>query len=247
MVQKFALISDIHGNVWALENVIKDIIDRGIENLINLGDILYGPFDPQRTTELLKDFCMLSIQGNQDRLIYENIDTPSENPTLEYVLKHLSEDQIRWLETLPKTRVVAGELFLCHGTPLNDESYLLEDISQGTPRLKTNSELNHLLESIEQLVVVCGHSHIQGTVQLPNGKLIVNPGSVGLPAYTDDLPIFHKMESRCPHASYSILSSSDAGWKVEQIKIPYDWEKAAEEASKNHREDWAKWIKTGKD
>jgi len=246
MVQKFALLSDIHGNAWALENVMKDIIDRGIEDLINLGDIFYGPLDPHGTSKLLRDFRMLTIQGNQDRLIHENINTPSENPTLEYVLKHLPEDQSLWLQTLPKTRVVAGELFLCHGTPLKDDSYLLEDISQGTPRLKTKSELNHLLEGIEQSVVVCGHSHIQGTVQLPNGKLIVNPGSVGLPAYTDDLPIFHKMESGCPHASYSILSNSDAGWKIEHIKIPYDWEKAAEEASKNRREDWAKWIRTGK-
>jgi len=247
VIQKFALLADIHGNVWALESVIKDITGRGIKNLINLGDIFYGPLDPQGTAGLLKDFSMLTVQGNQDRSIYENIETSSENPTLAHVLKQLSDEQIRWLETLPKTRVAAGEIFLCHGTPSNDESYLLEDISLGTPRLKPDAELNHLLENIQQPIIVCGHSHIQGTVQLPNGKLIVNPGSVGLPAYSDDLPIFHRMESGSPHASYSILSGSDTGWTIEHIKIPYDWEKAAQEAHKNHRDDWAKWIRTGRD
>lgn len=56
------------------------------------------------------------------------------------------------------------------------------------------------LQNIEQKIIVCGHTHIPRVVYLANGKIIINPGSVGLPAYKDELPVMHKMESGTPHA-----------------------------------------------
>jgi len=55
-------------------------------------------------------------------------------------------------------------------------------------------------------VILCGHTHIQRSVSLPTGQTVVNPGSVGLPAYEDDSPTYHKMESGSPHARYAIVS-----------------------------------------
>ena len=166
--------------------------------------------------------------------------------TVEYTRRHLAGEHIEWLKTLPKTQIVADEIFLCHGTPFDDEMYLLEDISQGSPQLKTNVQLRKLLKDIQQPIILCGHSHIQRTVYMPDGRLIVNPGSVGLPAYSDDYPVFHKMETGSPHASYAILSRDKTNWRVEHLKIPYDWEKAAQIASENQRADWAKWLRMGR-
>ena len=83
-------------------------------------------------------------------------------------------------------------------------------------------------------------------VSLAGGPLIVNPGSVGLPAYTDDLPCSHAMEAGSPHARYALLTKTVAGWHVELMQAPYDHERAARLALENGRPDWAQWLRTGR-
>jgi diadenosine tetraphosphatase ApaH/serine/threonine PP2A family protein phosphatase len=95
-------------------------------------------------------------------------------------------------------------------------------------------------------VVLCGHSHIPRILQLPAGPLVINPGSVGLPAYSDDLPVAHKMETGSPHARYAMVSKSAAGWTVEQIVVPYDWNKAAQKARRLGQDEWGAWLETGR-
>jgi hypothetical protein len=75
--------------------------------------------------------------------------------------------------------------------------------------------------------------------------LIVNPGSVGLPAYEDDLPEYHVVETGSHHARYSILEYTDGCWQVEMIAVPYEYHKAAEQARKNGRLDWDIGLRTG--
>ena len=87
--------------------------------------------------------------------------------------------------------------------------------------------------------------HLPNIIKL-NDKLLVNPGSVGLPAYSDDFPGKHYVENGSPHAKYCVVSRSSLGWTVEQISIPYDFTSAADTAKQNGREDWAYWIKTGR-
>jgi len=246
MTQTYAILSDIHGNSWALEAVLENIYKKGIETIINLGDILYGPLDPEGTARILKDYKAIAVRGNQDRLIYENRDDVAENKTLQYVKEQLSEEQVQWLTELPITENISDEIFCCHGTPANDEAYFIENVSQGTPRLKSNSELQNLTKNIHQPLILCGHSHLPSSVYLANGITVVNPGSVGLPAYSDDFPIAHKMETGSPFASYAILSKHKTRWHILFVKIPYDWESAAQAASKNRREDWAYWIRNGR-
>jgi len=79
-----------------------------------------------------------------------------------------------------------------------------------------------------------------------SGQLIANPGSIGLPAYTDDEPVVHSMESYCPHASYAILEKSSVGWTIQHIKVPYEFQCASEESKKRQREDWAHFLRTGR-
>lgn len=241
---KIAVISDIHGNLWALDAVLADIEKRETKSIVNLGDSLYGPFDPAATADRLIDLSIPSILGNQDRVSLSP--PPASSHTLEYVNQSLSPRHFDWLKSLPVTDVMYNQIFLCHGTPDSDEVYLTEDMSKAGARLRDPEHIMADLVGVEQEIVLCGHSHIPRTVYLPNGKLVVNPGSIGLPAYWDDVPRPHIMESGCPHAKYAILARDSGAWLVEHLIVPYDWQIAAKTAEENNRSDWAKWIASGR-
>lgn len=242
---RLAVISDIHSNNLALEAVLSDCKSRGVDDVINLGDSLYGPMEPLRTYELLQENNILSISGNQDRFIKENWNCVSEFKTLEFVKSKLKNDAFEWLNKLSFDILYKDQIYCCHATPNNDSVYLLENLQNDYVGIKTAHQLDELLEGIEQGIVVCGHSHLPRIVKTAN-KLIVNPGSVGLPAYDDELPIPHKMENYNPMAKYSVLTMGDGQFTVDQLAVNYDFEKSAHTAEINGREDWAKWIRTGR-
>jgi hypothetical protein len=89
------------------------------------------------------------------------------------------------------------------------------------------------------------HAEVRDDV-FSGGQLVVNPGSVGLPAYADNTPVRHKMESGSPHARYAVLTNTTTGWRVELVAVPYDWEKAADRARVNGRNDWAARLESGR-
>jgi len=81
---------------------------------------------------------------------------------------------------------------------------------------------------------------------LSSGQLIVNPGSVGLQAYTDEEPVHHSMENFTHHASYSIIEKVSSQWVVQNIKVPYDYQRAVNECKRRHRNDWVHFLSTGR-
>lgn len=243
---RIAVLSDIHGNRWALEAVLSDIERRGVRETVNLGDCLYGPLDPAGTARLLVALDLPTVRGNQDRVIVEPRRGPEEPPTLAFVRENLGEEHLRWLESLESTAVVGEVLFLCHGSPRRDDEYLLLEVVERGVRLRKPEGLLDRTSGVELPVLLCGHDHVPRTVYLADGRLVVDPGSVGLPAYADDLPHAHAMETGTPHARYSIVGWSESGWWVEDIAVPYDWETAAAVAGENGRPDWAEWLRTGR-
>jgi len=242
---RIAIVSDIHGNSLAFKEVLFDIKSKGIKTIINLGDSLYGPMDPKGTYELLIENEVISILGNQDRFILENLDLKSDFITMEYVKTQINDDAVEWLKKLPFSLVFDEEIYCCHASPQSDSSYLLECLKPDHVALKDNHEIENLLLEIKQRIIVCGHSHIPRIVETDN-KTVINPGSVGLQAYDDELPIPHKMENHSTHAKYSVLNYNDNALNINHISVSYDYEKAAEMALENNRPDWAKWIKTGR-
>jgi hypothetical protein len=76
--------------------------------------------------------------------------------------------------------------------------------------------------------------------------VIVNPGSVGMPAYRDVTPLPHAMEAGSPHARYALLTRNGAGWTAELRAVAYDWEAAARQAEANGRSDAAHAARTGR-
>jgi predicted phosphodiesterase len=244
---KFGVLSDIHGNVWALEAVLEDTRRRGVEKFVNLGDILYGPLKPKETFQLLQTLDAVTIQGNQDRDVYDADPTQIEkNATLGYVINELDAEILGWLRALPKTLRLADEVFLCHGSPRSDMVYLLEDITRGFPVVRSEEAIMRELDGVNSSLILCGHTHIPRVVQLSSGTIIVNPGSVGVPAYDDDLPNYHAMQNYSPLASYAIIEKRGRDWRVEHLKIPYDYRIAAEQARQQGRDDWAQWMATGR-
>jgi predicted phosphodiesterase len=238
-----AVIADVHGNRWALEAVLQDIDRRGIQQIVNLGDHLTGPLDPAGTADLLIERDMLSICGNDDRALFSPLEELSSSQR--YTREQLTPAHLQWLRTLPATAVVADELFVCHGD-LFDAPYLLEQIEASGVCLRSTRAIEASVADIAQPVILCGHSHVPRTVSLSQGKLIVNPGSVGLPAYTMETPVPSAMEAGSPHARYALLHRMQNAWQVEHVQVPYFSEQAATVARGNQRSDWAEWLTTGR-
>ncbi len=241
---KFGILSDIHGNIWALQAVLEDADRREIDRFINLGDIFYGPLQPRETYDLLRTIDAVTILGNEDRLLYEPEVAPSA--TLTYTINQLGTEPIDWLRTLPATRCVADEVFACHGTPTSDHVYLLEDVSSGVPLVRQDNVIQQMLGNIDAPMILCGHSHIPRVVQLASGALVINPGSVGLPAYDDDLLNYHRMETYTALAAYAVVEKRSESWQVDLLKVPYDVALAVQQAEQQGRSDWAEWLATGR-
>jgi predicted phosphodiesterase len=92
---RLAILSDVHGNRWALEAVLRDLERRSVDDVVNLGDSLYGPLDPVGTHRLLCDAATISVRGNQDRAILEQRE--DESSTMRFVQANLDDPALEWL------------------------------------------------------------------------------------------------------------------------------------------------------
>lgn len=244
---RIAILSDIHSNVFALEAVLADIELQQVDQLVNLGDILYGPIAPKATYNLLQQHDFITICGNQDRQIFQaTAQEIASSPTMEFIVKDLGQAPLAWMQSLPFDQQLNDEIYLCHGTPNNDLIYLLEDISSGAAILRDDAQIIELLGQQRSSLILCGHTHTPRAVKLSTNQLIVNPGSVGLQAYTDDEPVVHSMENYSPHANYAIVEQTNHGWIVEQRRVPYDVTAAVEACKLRDRHDWIHFLTTGR-
>ncbi len=106
---KIAILSDIKSNVYALEEVIKDTKQRGIDVTLNLGDALYGPIAPRETYDLIRQSQFINICGNQDREILEaSLAQLEEDKTLKFIYNDLGEDVLYWIQDLPFEKLIGG-------------------------------------------------------------------------------------------------------------------------------------------
>ena len=242
---RFAAIADVHGNYLALEAVIADIRAQGIEEIVNLGDMASGPLDARRTMDALMALDAVHVLGNHDRYL---IDRPPEKMGSWDRPAHaqLDEAHLDWLRAVPPTRVYRDQVFLCHATPAHDEVYWLDTVMpDGTVRMSSLEGIEKQAEGITQPLILCAHTHVARAVQLRDGRLIVNPGSVGSPGYRDIHPYPHVMEAGTPDARYAILERVNGHWRVTFRHVPYDHETMAAMARQNGQPALAKALATG--
>ena len=240
---RFAAVSDIHGNLPALDAVIADISACGVENVVNLGDCLSGPLWPVETAERLMELGWPTLAGNHERqLLTQSV--AEMGATDAGTIVKLTASIRDWMRTLPPTLVYAPDVLLCHGTPTNDHRYWLHRGRRGTMREATVCEIE--TEAVDCALMLCGHTHLPRSVRLTDGRIVANPGSVGLPAYEDNLPSYHVVETGTPHARYLIAQRGELGWNVKLRAVAYDFEYSARKAEHADRPTWAHALRTGR-
>ena len=243
---RIAVVADIHGNVRALRAVMDDIKQVAPDTVVNLGDCVSGPLEAAETADVLMSLAWTTIRGNHDRQLLE-LPREKMGRSDAAAFAELKNHHHAWLSTLEETATIEN-IFLCHGTPGSDTTYLLETVEQdGDVRLATEAEVNRRLGSEHAPVILCGHTHVPRIVRLTDGRTVINPGSVGLQAFSDLEPYNHATETGAPHARYAVLERAKAAdpWRVSFRIVAYDWDGAAARAAEKGREDWAQWLRTG--
>lgn len=242
---RFAVIADIHSNADALTAVLQDITAQGITNIVNLGDHLSGPMAARETADLLMATEMLSIRGNHDRWLIETAraDMSAVDAT---AFDQLDDLHLNWLRDMPATLWVSDEVFACHGTPHSDTTYWMETVSpDGTIGMRPRGDIWAELTGIDASLLLCGHSHMPRRMDLPDGKVLLNPGSVGCPAYVDDEPVPHAVQTGTNAACYAVVEKANGGWATAFRHVPYDPSRMIALAKKADHAHWEPRLATG--
>ena len=240
-----AVIADIHGNLSALDAVLADIARRGVSRIVNLGDCLSGPLDARGTADRLIALDLPTVRGNHDRQL---VDRPADRMGLweRWCIDDLGEVHLDWVRDLPPVLEVDGAL-LCHGTPESDETNWLDKRDGTGLVLRPAEEIAVKVAGLPQSLFLSAHTHVPRIVRLSDGRLFVNPGSVGCPAYADtrlDPPF--RMETGAPDARYAIVERTGDTWSAALIAVPYDTTPMVTLARKKGADDWGHALTTGR-
>jgi putative phosphoesterase len=216
---RIAVISDIHGNLTALEAVLEDIARRGLEGILHLGDLVgYGP-RPEEAAARIREAGIHGVVGNYDLAVcgadeekgLGYLKAPVSPPHRASYLRtreRTGGETRRYLLGLPaQIRIEEEEkVFLfVHGSPERPNEYL--------PASTPEERLRELFDGTGADVLVTGHTHVP--LARPVGeRLHLNPGSVGLPRDGD------------PRAAYLILDTT-RGFRAEEVRVTFDVESVA--------------------
>jgi putative phosphoesterase len=171
---RVAAISDIHGNLPALEAVLADVADEQVDAVVVPGDTISGPWAAE-VYDLLDGIGAIFVRGNADDEVVERSDRFGE--LAPWSAGRLGPSRLAaaagWPLTAPLAVDGLGRVLVCHSTPSSDEPIYT--------RITPDTELLELLDAIDADVVLAGHTHMQFDRTLSNGLRVVNPGSVGMP------------------------------------------------------------------
>jgi putative phosphoesterase len=170
---RVAAISDIHGNLTALEAVLADVERESVSQIVVAGDSFSGPW-PAEVVDLLEAVGARIVRGNADRV---DAIRAFDSELGAWNERHLGAERLAAAAEWPLTTELAvaglGAVLVCHATPTDDESIYT--------RITPDEAIVELLGRVSADVVVCGHTHIQYDRTASTGLRIVNPGSVGMP------------------------------------------------------------------
>ena len=176
LLGRAAALYDVHGNLPALEAALAEVDDAGVDVVLSGGDLLLGP-QPAECLELLRERSVTFIRGNCDRAVAGDHDWGDAwIDRIRWTADQLSEEQLDFVRSWPERVSLdvegLGQTLFCHGSPRSDE----EILTAITPPKR----LDPILDGVQELVVVCGHTHVQFD-RLVGDRRLVNAGSVGLP------------------------------------------------------------------
>jgi putative phosphoesterase len=194
-----ALLYDVHGNLTALDAVIDDAQAAGVEGFVLGGDYAMVGAQPVETVARLKELEAEWIRGNTERWVADRSERPDDPfiaTVCDYALGELGEDEAARLNGLRDT-IRHGRTLFCHASPRSDTETFAPEPVVGE---------EELLASTSEPVIVFGHSHLQFSREAA-GRMLVNPGSVGLPLDGD------------PRAAYALW---DGGREFDLRRVDYD-------------------------
>ena len=168
---RVAALSDIHGNLPALEAVLADVEREDVDAIIVAGDTISGPWAAE-CFDLLRAADALVVSGNADRLVLEGGEGSLGTWSAEQLGERLAR-AAEWPLTVEVDVEGLDRVLVCHSTPTDDEVIYT--------RVTPDEEVVALFDGVEADLVVVGHTHIQVDRTLSSGLRVVNPGSVGLP------------------------------------------------------------------
>lgn len=230
MADRFAIISDIHSNLEALQEVLAEIDQRDHSTIFCLGDVVgYGP-DPESCSDLVRARCEKTIRGNHDEALFSGAErfNPFARAAIRFTRERLKPGLLRgkacserweWLRTLPLS-FRRGDLLFVHGSPRDPVN---EYVYQEDVYFNVEPKLREIFEATEH-VVFCGHTHVPVIMRsdlktfAPAGdvfehriesgyKYIINCGSVGQPRDRDPRACWVEVE----------------GDIVRHHRVPYDF------------------------
>lgn len=223
---KIAVISDIHGNMQALDAVLEDIEKENCQKIYCLGDLAMAGPDPIATIDKIKwmenDGKIEVIQGNTDEMIgYGDVveivkaKFPVMGNALEDDVAIIPPDLKEYLKNLPKQKEIEIEgvkILLVHGSPRkNDENIF--------PKMRIE-KIEHIIDEVDANLILCGHTHIPCGYQTRDRKTLINVGSVGRPLTKDT------------KSCYLTIEIANGDYRVEHRFVKYNKQKASEILSK---------------
>lgn len=227
-MNRIAIISDIHGNLPALEAVLMDINSRSINRIICLGDLAGKGPSSAEVVDLIKLHCESVVKGNWDFFL-----TEQTSEMLSWHQEKLGTERLKYMKELPiyKEFHMSGKLIrLCHASPndLFHRVHLSTDMSERLRLFEPSKSLNEFAD-------VVGYGDIHGAhIDNFDGKTIFNVGSVGNPL-------------EITQASYAILegayeSLEESPFTIALVRVPYDIELAVKHAEETDMPDKEAYI-----
>lgn len=210
---RIAAISDIHGNLPALEAALEHVDNQGVDHVVVVGDIVMGSPDSKGCWERVSDLGCPVVRGNGESYL-ARFGTSDADPVwdteqfgpLQWAANEFTQEERATLGALPLTCHLPGvdDVLFCHATPRSEYRSLKAYTSE--------EDLAEAFEGYDQPYVVRGHQH-SPQVRMWGNRAIVNCGSIGLTVdYNTD-------------AQYVLLERrKTGGWDIRHQVVPYDVE-----------------------
>jgi predicted phosphodiesterase len=220
---RIALISDIHGNLAALEVALAEIARAGVDEIVCLGDVAATGPQPHEVLARLREIGCPVVLGNADaELLSEppRRDPATDEGKLDELIRwgtaQLDASDLAFLRSLPPTTTVTlepggAELLCVHGSPRNFNDI----ITASTPAAEIEPML--LLDERYPAIIAGGHTHV-AMLRPHRATLLVNPGSVGRP-YEEGLDGSITVPA---YAAYAILTGTPEHWSLAFHRVAYD-------------------------
>jgi len=227
---RVALISDIHGNLPALQAVLAHARAQSIQSIWNIGDAVGYGANPDRVIRLLEQESVTSVLGSFDRRVlrfpkkkgsWREKKRPEEFLALYWAYENLSQPSREYLRMLPekiRLRIGKTRILLVHGSPASRK----EGLGIDTP----GKYLREMISAAKANILCCGHSH-QPFYRVEKNGIVLNPGSVGAQRDGD------------PRASYALLSldprmmieDTDSEYEIncQHFRVDYDLQEVVDE------------------